>query len=164
MRSRRYYGKHLSCHAVRMRKNGRSIKTITLVPHKTLTSDISSVSSMSTDRASLDSPSPTFWRRITNFRSSHRSRTASPRSSPASLRSDAFSPSAVTPNDPDAFLPESQDLKHLDTLSTKLKLFHLPAPPKASVHADSYSYKAMESHRKSLPAISVTIPPPICAV
>ena len=41
MRSRRYYGKHLSCHAVRMRRNGRSTKTITeLVPTSTKTSPL----------------------------------------------------------------------------------------------------------------------------
>ncbi|KAG0557991.1 hypothetical protein KC19_11G171100 [Ceratodon purpureus] len=165
MRSRRYYGKHLSCHAVRMRKNGRSTKTITLVPPKARlqTSDISSVSSVSTDRTSSESASPTFWRRITSFRSSRRSRTISPRCSGGSPRLHAISPSAGTHNDQDAFVPEVQEFKDLDTLSTKLKLFQLAEAPKACVSADGYSYKGMESHRKNLPAMSITIPPPICA-
>lgn len=144
MRSRRYYGKHLSCHAVRMRRNGRSIKTIT--PGKTsstksrspITSDISSVSSS----MSTSSRSPTLWRRITSFRSSRRSsRTTSPRSSP---RSDVTS-------------PDFQDLNHL---SSKLKSLHLAEV----VPADAYAHKGVGSHRQQhLAANSINIPPAICA-
>lgn len=158
MRSRRYYGKHLSCHAVRMRRNGRSTKTITqLMPStksRSPTSDISSVSSsVSTNESS--SRSPTFWRRITSFRSSSCSSGGrrSPGSSPSSThRSDISS----LPSPPDASGIQKQEFPELD----QLKSLHLPAAPPA----EAYSYNAMGvSYRKQRPALSVTIPPAICA-
>lgn len=155
MRSRRYYSKHLSCHAVRMRKNGRSTKTITLVPHKGFLKprspisciSSSSVSSRSTNRASSDSPTATFWRRLTTFRSSRHSWGGYPRGSSVSRGSDALSPSDTT-----------ELHQQFDDLSSALKSFSLgEVTPKSWITADAHSHPTNRS------AISVTMPPSICA-
>lgn len=165
MRGRRYYGKHLSCHAVRMRSNGRSIKTIfTMKANSTAGTSPSTESSSPTSDAS--NPSPTyFWRRFTAFRSSRTSRTAattSPRSSTASSEANV-SPSKATDLHSlnlDSFMSEMQDfsisLDRTKDSGSKLAL-------QSCVVADAYSYKqGMDSHRIKHRPISVTIPP-ICA-
>lgn len=175
MRGRRYYGKHLSCHAVRMRSNGRSIKTIFTMatnstPTKTTTINSPSTASTSPTSETSPSPSPTyFWRRFTHFRSSRNSRPTitSPRSSTASSEANVSPSKTVDSLNLDSFMSEMQDFSiSLD----KSKAFDTVGKDSASklalqscVVADAYSYKqGMDSHRIKHRPISVTIPP-ICA-
>lgn len=150
MRSRRYYAKHLSCHAVRMRRNGLTTRTIThLLPSKKTRSPTSDMSSVSSSMASSNdsSRSPTLWRRITSFGSSRRgSCRGSPGSSPTNNHlSDLTSPGA------------SEMVMHQDDFRA-MKSLHLPDAP-----GMAYAYKGMRSHRTHLPVVAVAVPPAIRA-
>lgn len=175
MRSHRYYGKHLSCYAVRMRRNGRSTKAITTVScQKAL---IGKSSSVQTSNTSPTSPnhhsrfeSPAFWRRFRNLGSSRnltQTSISSPSSS-ASQSSDTISPSAISAVDHlDSFISEMQDFSisldqskqfNLSDERTKSEL-----ALQSRIMADAFSHKkTMDAHRIRHRPISVSVPP-ICA-
>jgi hypothetical protein len=153
MKDRKFYGKHLSCHVVRMRRGGRSPESISPVsqePHHKLgkrsQSNISSVSSSissagaSSDYTSSDH-SPSIWYRISHLTSSRRSyfsSSSSPSPSPSprtvlppQLASIVTTTTTTTTTD-SKFKPQDEksfrlDLspEGLDKLSMKLRSFYL---------------------------------------
>lgn len=126
MKDRKFYGKHLSCHIVRMRRGGRSPESISPVsqePHPKLgkrsQSNISSVSSSvssagaSSDYTSSDH-SPSFWYRISHLTSSRRSYFSS-----SSSPSPSPSPRTVLP-------PQIASIVTTTTTTTDSKSFGKP--------------------------------------
>lgn len=149
MKDRKFYGKHLSCHIVRMRRGGRSPESISPVsqePHHKLgkrsQSNISSVSSSissagaSSDYTSSDH-SPSFWYRISHLTSSRRryfSSSSSPSPSPSPRTVLPLQPASIVTTTDSKFLGKPQDEESfsldlspagLDKLSMKLKSFYL---------------------------------------
>ncbi|XP_024360544.1 uncharacterized protein [Physcomitrium patens] len=158
MRNRRYYCKHLSCHAVRMRQNGRSTRTVTPIAYKSspepkllISSLISrSISPKSANCTCPESPRPTFWRKLTSFKLRRRgSRTITPQSSDIT-----HTPSAISQSS------QAQLHQARDNLSFKLRSFTLSIAACTSCVGDEAH---SQSSRSNQGVISITIPTPICA-
>lgn len=149
MKDRKFYGKHLSCHIVRMRRGGRSPESISPVsqephhkPGKRSLSNISSVSSsISSAGASFDytssDHSPSFWYRISHLTSSRRSyfsSSSSPSPSPSPRTVLPPQPASIVTTTDSKFFGKPQDEESfrldlsaagLDKLSMKLRSFYL---------------------------------------
>lgn len=136
MKDKTNFGEHLSCHVVRMRRDGRSAETICSLDQTLskscsvcLTSDTSSVSTLSSD-----SRSRRFWSKITSFRSSRDVASSSPGSSsesssprtilPTAMAEDSESCGSEAPEESFSF-GSPKDNIGLDNLSAKLKSFYL---------------------------------------